>query len=130
MRYISWAAFRIGFSDRDVLYSRIDRRVDMMVEDGLLEETRELLHDGVFERSFTAAQAIGYKEIIPYLEGKITLEAALDDLKRATRRYAKRQLTWFSAKDYVRWIYADKDGAMRDKEDIIFEAIDICGRGE
>ena len=112
----------IGFSDRDVLYSRIDRRVDMMVEAGLLEETRELLRDGVFERSFTAAQAIGYKEIIPYLEGNITLDAALDDLKRATRRYAKRQLTWFSAKDYVRWIYADKDGAMRDSKDIISEA--------
>lgn len=115
----------IGFHDRGVLYSRIDRRVDMMVEDGLIDETRELLADGVFERSLTAAQAIGYKEIIPYLEGKITLDAALDDLKRATRRYAKRQLTWFSAKDYVNWIYADEDGAMRSADDIISETLDI-----
>lgn len=79
--------------DRAQLYDRINQRVDQMVEEGLLDEAREIWDK--YEVSKTANQAIGYKEIIPYLEGKVDLEKAIEDLKRNSRRYAKRQLSWF-----------------------------------
>ncbi len=100
----------LRYTDRERLYDRIDRRVDMMLSGGLADETRRLMDEGVFEKNATAAQAIGYKEIIPYCMGRATLEEAAEELKRATRRYAKRQLTWFSAKPYVKWIDIDGDG--------------------
>lgn len=91
-------------SDRTLLYERIDRRVDQMLANGLVEEAKALL-----ERfSLTAGQAIGYKELVPYFEGKITLEEAAGDIKRETRRYAKRQLTWFRRDERVRWINVDQ----------------------
>lgn len=82
--------------DRAQLYDRINQRVDQMVEEGLLDEAREIWDK--YEVSKTANQAIGYKEIIPYLEGKVDLEKAIEDLKRNSRRYAKRQLSWFRRK--------------------------------
>ena len=94
----------LRYEDRGTLYDRINRRVDTMIADGLVEEARGLLEEGVFEKNATAAQAIGYKEILPYVRGAVTLESASEALKMATRRYAKRQMTWFSAKDYVNWI--------------------------
>lgn len=97
----------LRFSDREKLYRRIDVRVDMMMEAGLLNETRRLLRTGVFERSRTAAQAIGYKELLGHLCGGMTLTAAVDELKKATRRYAKRQMTWFGANPAIEWIDAD-----------------------
>lgn len=78
-------------SDREVLYDRINRRVDIMLEDGLVEEVRHL---GLSSTS-TAGQAIGYKEITQYFEGHLTLEAAVDKIKQASRNYAKRQQTWW-----------------------------------
>ncbi len=92
------------YADRQALYDRIDRRVDQMIDEGLLDEARALQNEGVFEKNATAAQAIGYKELLGVLDGSKTLPDAIEDLKRATRRYAKRQFTWFSAKPYVRWI--------------------------
>lgn len=89
------------YDDRQALYDRIDRRVDIMLEEGLLDEVRELMSEGLFERSVTAAGAIGYKELLGYLRGECTREEAVEELKRSTRRYAKRQLTWFGAKDYI-----------------------------
>lgn len=89
------------YPDREVLYRRIERRVDQMVDMGLLDEVRALHAEGIFERSKTAAGAIGYKEFLGYLQGACTLEQATDTLKTATRRYAKRQCTWFGAKPYV-----------------------------
>ncbi|MBE6543988.1 MAG: tRNA (adenosine(37)-N6)-dimethylallyltransferase MiaA [Ruminococcaceae bacterium] len=86
-RHISLVA-----SDRDYLYDRINRRVDLMISQGLVEEARKL----DFEKCKTAGQAIGYKELRGYLEGGISLEEAVENLKRSTRNYAKRQLTWFS----------------------------------
>ena len=94
----------LRYTDRAVLYGRIDRRVDQMMEQGLERETRELLAKGVFDVNTTAAQAIGYKELLDYLGGRETLVAAQEKLKAATRRYAKRQMTWFGAKDFVHWI--------------------------
>jgi tRNA dimethylallyltransferase len=97
----------IKYENREILYDRINLRVDKMIQSGLLEETRQLLDDGIFECNSTAAQAIGYKELLSYLQGDKTLIDAIEDLKIATRRYAKRQLTWFSAHGDVNWILAD-----------------------
>ena len=94
-------AVGLFYPDRSVLYERIDKRVDIMIEDGLLDEVRGLEGEGVFERSKTASGAIGYKELLGYLHGEMTLDEAVENLKTATRRYAKRQCTWFFAKDYV-----------------------------
>ena len=78
---------------RDVLYERINHRVDLMVEQGLIEETKQLLKKHGRIKNFICT--IGYKEILTYLDGEATLEEALDKLKQHTRNYAKRQLTWF-----------------------------------
>jgi len=86
--------------DREVLYSRINQRVDMMVEMGLIEEVRQARG----QEMQTAAAAIGYKELLPYLDGTATLEECLDILRQETRRYAKRQLTWFRRNAQIRWL--------------------------
>ncbi len=98
----------LRYADREKLYSRIEKRVDIMMSEGLLAETKALLFEGVFEKNHTAAQAIGYKELLSYIGGEESVETAVDRLKTATRRYAKRQMTWFSAKPYVSWIDADE----------------------
>lgn len=89
--------------DRATLYRRIDARVDAMVRDGLLEEVERLLAAG-YRDALTASQAIGYKELLGVVDGTASLEEALDRVKRSTRRYAKRQLTWFRADPRIRWI--------------------------
>ena len=100
MRYDARVAY-LSYEDREQLYARINTRVDQMLAEGLVEETEALRAEGVFEKNRTAAQAIGYKEILPYCEGRASLHDAAEELKMATRRYAKRQITWFSAKPYV-----------------------------
>ena len=120
------AVLGLFFEDRSLLYARIEQRVDMMLEMGLAEETARLYAAGVFEHSPTAAAAIGYKELLPYLRGECTLSEATEELKTATRRYAKRQLTWFGAKDYVRHLYADEGGSMRKSEEIVNNAIEVA----
>lgn len=107
------------YNDREILYGRINRRVDMMIEDGLVEETRRLLEGGVFERSQTASQAIGYKEIIPYIRGEASLSDCVELLKTATRKYAKRQMTWFNSKSYAQKIDMDEGGTLKTFEDIV-----------
>ena len=97
----------IKYENREILYDRINLRVDKMMQAGLLDETRELLDNGIFEANATAAQAIGYKELLSYFNGEKTLISAIEDLKMATRRYAKRQMTWFSAHGNVNWLVAD-----------------------
>lgn len=94
----------LRFVDRSVLYERINRRVDIMIESGLLQETKCLMENGVFESNGTAKQAIGYKELLGYMNGEMSYEDAVEQLKTATRRYAKRQMTWFSAHGNVNWI--------------------------
>ena len=91
---------------RDVLYERIDRRVDNMLEAGLVDEAREFFTHTDY---VTASQAIGYKEIKPYLDGAASLEECTETLKRETRRYAKRQLTWFKKDSRIEHISAPKD---------------------
>lgn len=92
-------------SQRETLYERINRRVDQMMQLGLLEETKRLYDNGLL--TGTAAQAIGYKELVPYLTGTDTLEHCVEQLKRASRNYAKRQLTWLRRDSRVTWIYYD-----------------------
>ena len=92
----------VGLSmEREKLYERINRRVDIMVEQGLLEEVKSLYNQGL--RNCQSIQAIGYKEIYDYLDGSVTWEEAVEQLKQNSRRYAKRQLTWFRNKMDVEW---------------------------
>ncbi|MBD8025356.1 tRNA (adenosine(37)-N6)-dimethylallyltransferase MiaA [Ureibacillus sp. Re31] len=91
--------------DREKLYERINLRVDIMMENGLLEEVRGLWERGI--RGVQSVQAIGYKELYDYFDGRITLEEAIDQLKQNSRRYAKRQLTYFRNKMDVKWIGTD-----------------------
>ena len=93
----------LDFESRAELYSRIDRRVDMMLEAGLLEEIRALLRSGIPEKC-TAMQAIGYKEFTDALDGRCTVEAAADRVRQSSRRYAKRQLTWFRRNSRIHWL--------------------------
>lgn len=103
--------------DRDKLYERINMRVDMMVDEGLLDEVKRLYDGGI--RDVQSIQAIGYKEIYEYLDGHVTLEKAVEQLKQNSRRYAKRQLTWFRNKMPVTWF--DVTGAsQRELFDEIF----------
>ncbi len=90
--------------DRSLLYERIDRRVDLMVQNGLLEEAKAVL---AMEQMPTAYQAIGYKELAAYFAGEQTLSEALDQLKQSSRRYAKRQLTWFRKEQGISFLYRD-----------------------
>lgn len=93
--------------DRKTLYERIDKRVDIMVETGLIEETKGLLEK--HGRTPNLVNTIGYREIIGYLDNKYSLEEALDLLKKNTRNYAKRQLTWFRRNEEIKWdIYPEK----------------------
>lgn len=95
----------LDYRDRQALYDRINLRVDRMVEAGLLEEVRRLLN-GPY--SATAAQAIGYKELLPWLRGEQPLESCLDLIRMQSRRYAKRQLTWFRRDGRMHWYYPDE----------------------
>ena len=122
MRYDATVLY-LTFEDRELLYRRIEARVDEMLREGLVAETARLKAAGVFEASRTAAAAIGYKELLPYLEGSCDLITATETLKMATRRYAKRQITWFSAKPYVTRIRADAAGKLRNFEEIVNNAI-------
>lgn len=115
----------LEYADRALLYDRIDRRVDAMLAEGLVAETEMLLKRGVFRVSPTARGAIGYKELLPYCLGEESLEQATETLKIATRRYAKRQMTWFRAKPYVQWIRADADGYPRKSEEIVNISLDL-----
>lgn len=100
-----YAALKIGVcpAERQTLYDRIDRRVDQMLADGLLEETKRLLDSGAL--AGTAAQAIGYKELLGYLQGEEPLADCVALLKQRSRNYAKRQLTWLKRDDNIHWIY-------------------------
>lgn len=89
---------------RDVLYDRINRRVDQMVKSGLIEEVRAVMETGAGKTSW---QALGYKEIADALNGRISMEEAIEQVKTGSRRYAKRQLTWFRRDTRVRWIPAE-----------------------
>ncbi len=94
----------LDFSQRQILYERINQRVEQMLKDGLEGEARLLAQKGF---GATAAQAIGYKEFLPYWNGERSLAETTEEIKRQTRRYAKRQLTWFRRRQEIHWLYPD-----------------------
>ena len=113
----------LDFHSRDTLYERIDRRVDIMVEQGLISEARSLYEAGLLREGTTAYQAIGYKELVGYLRGERTLEESLAEIRLSSRRYAKRQLTWFRHEKDARTLYVDDEaGNIRNADDVISEA--------
>lgn len=109
----------LTFKDRQLLYDRIEKRIDIMLQKGLLEEAQKAYSIG---SNKTAVQAIGHKEFFPFFEGKETLEQAVLKLKTETRHYAKRQLTWFNKDERINWIYVDET------ENLKKEAIKILER--
>ena len=108
----------IGYKDRQKLYDRINKRVDLMLDAGLENEARQMLG----KQGLTARQAIGHKELQPYIDGKITLDEAVEGLKRETRRYAKRQLTWFRRNENINWLYADE----MSRDELVEKAVDLA----
>lgn len=108
----------IGYQDRQKLYDRINKRVDLMLEAGLENEARQMLD----KQGLTARQAIGHKELQPYIDGNITLDEAVEGLKRETRRYAKRQLTWFRQNENINWLYADE----MSRDELVEKAVDLA----
>ena len=105
--------------DREVLYDRINRRVDIMLENGLLDEVKGLLKMG-YKKDMISMQGIGYKELIKYLDGEYTYEEAVEIIKRDSRRYAKRQITWFKRYQDAKWFDLDKyQDVEKLKEDIV-----------
>lgn len=116
----NWLIIGLTADDREVLYSRINLRVDLMLDMGLLEETESFYSNPL---SSTSKQAIGYKELKPYFDGEMTLDEAVENLKRETRRYAKRQLTWFRRNPEINWIKIDG----KSKSELLNEALQIIG---
>lgn len=100
-------------NDRDILYKRINARIEIMLERGLLEEVKALKEAG-YTKDMVSMQGLGYKEILSYLEGEITLEEAVYILKRDTRHFAKRQITWFKREKDVTWLNLPEFGNNRD----------------
>ncbi len=106
--------------DRDKLYDRINKRVDIMFEKGLLDEVKYLLDRG-YNKDMLSMKAIGYKEIIAYLEGNMSLDKAIDNIKQGSRNYAKRQLTWFRRDNRIKWVNID---LFKDRNEMINFVLD------
>ncbi len=109
----------VNFRDRGRLYDRINRRVDEMVEDGWIEEVQALLEKGI-SKEVQAFQAIGYPEILQLIEGELSREEALEKIKQNTRRYAKRQMTWYRREANIRWFYWED---FEENPDRLFDAV-------
>lgn len=105
--------FFLTCRDKELLYSRIEKRVDIMLDMGLLDECRSLYERGMLSNGSCASAAIGYKELLPYLEGRDSLENCIAQLKLSTRHYAKRQITWFKKKSSYHTIYVDEENALK-----------------
>ncbi len=120
-----YSAIKLGlnFEDRQKLYDRINKRVDLMVEAGLVSEAKRVFNS---ELSFTSVKAIGYKELFPYLKGELPLEECIEKLKQETRRYAKRQITWFKRDKEINWLYPDKADSL---EQLFEQAVQITDKG-
>lgn len=113
----------LNFKDRAKLYERINKRVDLMLENGLVNEAQDVLSSKL---SFTSIKAIGYKELLPYFNGEKTLDECVEKLKMETRRYAKRQITWFKRDLDINWLYADKYNSF---EELLADAVEIIKKG-
>ena len=111
---------------REILYDRINKRVDIMIENGLIDEVENIIEK--YKEFPTAMQAIGYKEIVMYLKGKLTKQEAIEKIKQESRRYAKRQITWFKKIENIKWIdgLKDKDENIKFIQDVIFALKKEC----
>ena len=119
----------LDFHNRENLYRRVDLRVDEMVAAGLIPEARALYDAGLLSEGSTAAQAIGYKELIPHLKGDEDISSAKEKIKLSTRQYAKRQLTWFRHEADAERLYLDtEDGVMKPTSEILAEARTLAER--
>ena len=116
-------AYFVLNAPRDILYERIDKRVDQMMDEGLVKEVEDLKNEGC-HRGMVSMQGLGYKEILDYLDGVYPLEEAVRILKRDTRHFAKRQLTWFRRESDVIWV--DKDKFNWDEKEILDYMVNIC----
>ena len=112
----------INYKDREKLYARINMRVDEMINMGLIDEAKKYAD---INPSFTSAQAIGYKELSPHFKGEDSLDNCIDNLKKETRHYAKRQLTWFRRDKNIKWFYPD---TYLDNDELISEVTDYINR--
>jgi len=110
--------------DRDKLYERINLRVDMMFDVGLIEEVEQLIKSGV-NPDCQAFKGIGYKEVVDYINGNITLDECRDLIKKNTRHFAKRQITWYKRMPYIEWIHIDSNTS---KDFIFNKAMDLIRR--
>lgn len=115
-------AYFVLLDERQRLYERIEKRIDLMMEEGLLNEVKTLYEEG-YTRDMVSMQGLGYKEILDYLDGKMTLDEAIYILKRDTRHFAKRQITWFKREKDVCWI--DKSAFQYDEDKILAEMLNI-----
>lgn len=118
----------LNFRSRERLYDRIDRRVDSMMENGLLSEARALWKNGMLNEDCIAAQAIGYKEFLPYFRGEVELSAVRDAICQASRRYAKRQMTWFRRYENAICLYPDDAGddqPLATADELVCQAVEL-----
>ena len=121
---VSVGMITIDFHNRENLYSRVDQRVDEMIKEGLEDEVRGLLAKGYLSENTTAAQAIGYKEMLSYIKGEESLESSIEKIKLSTRRYAKRQLTWFRHVTDAKRLFADREnGEMKNYDELFSEVL-------
>jgi len=114
----------IEFADRELLYSRIEKRVDIMMAQGVLKEARALFEKGLLKGDKPAAQAIGYKEFVPCFEGKQSLDEAILAIKQNTRRYAKRQITWFKKYSPACRLIPDRNGILSSAAELAQEFLE------
>ena len=112
----------LSYKDTSILYNRINKRVDIMVEKGLEEEVKNFLYEKPY--GTTSIQAIGYKEFIPYFSGEVTKEEAIENVKKSSRHYAKRQNTWFRREKDANWVFVDDFESVSDMENHCYKLID------
>lgn len=121
-------AVKVGLNmERKKLYARINKRVETMFEEGLVEEVRDILEKG-YSADLNALNSVGYKEVLAYLQGEIDLFNCKELVKQNTRRYAKRQLTWFRAEKDIHWIEMESGADLSGKVDMILEVLADSGK--
>ena len=119
-------AYFVLYHDREELYDRINRRVDLMMEDGLLFEVESLIKEG-YTKNLVSMQGLGYKEFFDYFDGRMTLEDTVDKIKKDTRHFAKRQLTWFRREKEVIWLNKKEYEQEKDLLDSVLNIIEEKG---
>lgn len=120
------SAYFVLYHDREELYDRINRRVDLMMEDGLLFEVESLIKEG-YTKNLVSMQGLGYKEFFDYFDGRMTLEDTVDKIKKDTRHFAKRQLTWFRREKEVIWLNKKEYEQEKDLLDSVLNIIQEKG---